>query len=430
MTKITLNANEALAIITEALSTTSYKNCLISQTDSGEFAVKTYTSDNKDLGKFPSKEAAKAAVDKAFPNATSLPNYTLRQRESDESAAISASLKDKSDFYRDWDARKSGRLRKEAVSKDKIDCPNCDGTGQVEASFSNTMIDNDDELPMQKCRVCAGSGKISINENALLEAKGYGTCWKCGSIITSSEVFFGVRTTIEYECDDCGHFGYTSHWFKTPEAAKADAVRPAKDLYKEARYEVVKGGKPGYWNVIDNKATVNKTVRAGITTKSVAQDVADELNDSKRTAAVGWVDRKVERDLKNMDRTGWVSEAIQNPNSSGQGKDPEFKTHPWASTVMSAGYAYSHSTPVIHLGNNRIIHHTFQMPGTEHKVSLWTDFEPYTPKHFWETSVSSASGRRETGTDSGALWKHLSSKDARYGFKKIQKPSTSQPYGT
>jgi hypothetical protein len=105
-----------------------------------------------------------------------------------------------------------------------------------------------------------------------------------------------------------------------------------------------------------------------------------------------------------------LRETIINPNSSGQGycethRDPA-SPH---GLIVSMGYRYSHSTPVIHAGW-MVIHHTYEIG--EHRVSWWqhSRLNPYR----WDTTTSTASGRKTSGTDFTALRKHLMGKRRRY----------------
>ena len=52
---------------------------------------------------------------------------------------------------------------------------------------------------------------------------------------------------------------------------------------------------------------------------------------------------------------------IENPNSSGQGKHPEYKNHPFHDILTKHEYRYSHSTPIKNQReNNYNIHHTYK----------------------------------------------------------------------
>ena len=63
-------------------------------------------------------------------------------------------------------------------------------------------------------------------------------------------------------------------------------------------------------------------------------------------------------------------EVIENPNSSGQGHDPDHANHPFHDVLTKHGYKYSHSTPVTLLGGQKVTHHTYSNAKETHKVSL------------------------------------------------------------
>lgn len=101
--------------------------------------------------------------------------------------------------------------------------------------------------------------------------------------------------------------------------------------------------------------------------------------------------------------------AIQNANSSGQGTDPFHNNNPLHGIITGFGYAYSHSTPVVH-GEYRLIHHTYKLG--EHNVGVYEYPGEYHAR--WDTSVSCASGRQTQGYGHNSLVKHLRSKRNRY----------------
>jgi hypothetical protein len=111
------------------------------------------------------------------------------------------------------------------------------------------------------------------------------------------------------------------------------------------------------------------------------------------------------------------TEEIQNPNSSGQGHDPEHHMHPHHATLLKHGYEYSHSTPVSHpidfsSEREKINHHTYKLKGhPDHNVSVH-----YSPKmagnHKWEAGKS-ASNTSTTGRSTEALDKFLKGHVAR-----------------
>lgn len=107
--------------------------------------------------------------------------------------------------------------------------------------------------------------------------------------------------------------------------------------------------------------------------------------------------------------SGQLQEAINRPNTSGQGYDDDYLNNPYHGIIRKYGYQYSHSTPVTH-GAEKIIHHTYKQG--EHNVSVWGNN--------WSTSTSTASGRQVSGghpntARAGAdLERHLLNKARRY----------------
>lgn len=100
--------------------------------------------------------------------------------------------------------------------------------------------------------------------------------------------------------------------------------------------------------------------------------------------------------------------AIQEPNTSGQGFDPDHTSNPSHGTITALGYTYSHSTPVIYAGQVRINHHTYKYG--EHNVSVWLRAGTWR----WSTSVSCGSGRGQNGEGDITLRAHLQNKRRRY----------------
>ena len=98
--------------------------------------------------------------------------------------------------------------------------------------------------------------------------------------------------------------------------------------------------------------------------------------------------------------------AIQKPNSSGQGYDPDHQQHPLHPVITTHGYEYSHSTPIYQRNGTTHVHHTYQQG--EHKVGV----EGHNTN--WESKTSSASGHSQQGTGAAALDKHLQGKRRRY----------------
>ena len=100
-----------------------------------------------------------------------------------------------------------------------------------------------------------------------------------------------------------------------------------------------------------------------------------------------------------------VGDAIENPNSSGQGYDPSHKEHPLHNIITKHGYKYSHTTPIHKTDGDVYHHHTYALG--EHKVGISSPDK-------WETKTSSSSGHRTTGEGGRKLEKHLIGKNRRY----------------
>ena len=108
---------------------------------------------------------------------------------------------------------------------------------------------------------------------------------------------------------------------------------------------------------------------------------------------------------------------IQNPNSSGQGHDPDHAYNPYRATVESAGFEYSHSTPVRTfggptfvdnvLGNPNTIHHTYKRG--PRSISVWRvrDEAHGVWAWRWEASARSGSAQRVGGTSVWTLRRYL-----------------------
>jgi hypothetical protein len=109
-----------------------------------------------------------------------------------------------------------------------------------------------------------------------------------------------------------------------------------------------------------------------------------------------------------------AKEAIENPNSSGQGHDTDHVTHPLHATIAKHGYKYSHSTPIHRADTSTYISHTYKHGG--HNVSTHSD--PAQGRQIWSTSTSTSSGRHHSGIGSVELEHHLKSKGRRFGLKK------------
>ena len=107
-------------------------------------------------------------------------------------------------------------------------------------------------------------------------------------------------------------------------------------------------------------------------------------------------------------------DAIESPNSSGQGFSASHEKNPFHKIITSHGYQYSHSTPVGRTGGKgevKNIHHTYELPGSgnrpgnERKVGVHEDKE--TGAWNWESSINSGSSVHTRGTGPQALDSHL-----------------------
>lgn len=96
---------------------------------------------------------------------------------------------------------------------------------------------------------------------------------------------------------------------------------------------------------------------------------------------------------------------IENPNSSGQGYDASHMQHELHTTVVKYGYVYSHSTQVRATDQTTYVHHTYKFGA--HNVGL-------IHANLWETSTSTASGRKHAGKGAVQLDAHLKSKRRRH----------------
>ena len=111
--------------------------------------------------------------------------------------------------------------------------------------------------------------------------------------------------------------------------------------------------------------------------------------------------------------------AIQNPNSSGQGFDPFARNNLAHVDILSFGYEYSHSVPVMHGDMGRLIHHCYKRG--EHNVSVWDRGMGIFSTVNWTTSTSCASGRHTRGYDVLSLRKHLKNKSRRYPGLRVKR---------
>jgi hypothetical protein len=102
--------------------------------------------------------------------------------------------------------------------------------------------------------------------------------------------------------------------------------------------------------------------------------------------------------------------AITNPNSSGQGHDPDHKDNPHHATMLKHGYVYSHSTPVHHQ-SGIVNHHTYTHPDLkDHVASVYKPSKMNS--HVWSTHKLGAGSSHE-GQGDADLDKHLKGHIAR-----------------
>lgn len=94
---------------------------------------------------------------------------------------------------------------------------------------------------------------------------------------------------------------------------------------------------------------------------------------------------------------------IENPNSSGQGHDPDHAGGRYHADLVAAGFAYSHSTPVHH-GDHVFVHHTYKRG--PRSVSAWRDYRP-DGGWYWSASARPGSGRETRGSTRDALARYL-----------------------
>jgi uncharacterized protein affecting Mg2+/Co2+ transport len=96
-------------------------------------------------------------------------------------------------------------------------------------------------------------------------------------------------------------------------------------------------------------------------------------------------------------------EAIQSPNTSGQGKDPNASKNPYDATLTKAGYAYSHSVPVT-MGQEKGTHHTYKNAKTGRSIGVWKQGADWK----WDGKTSTSSNVSTQGRDPQSLQRHLS----------------------
>ena len=115
---------------------------------------------------------------------------------------------------------------------------------------------------------------------------------------------------------------------------------------------------------------------------------------------------------------------IQDPNSSGQGFDPDHEANPYNTLLIENAFHYSHSTPVRRPSGEVIIHHTYKRPivgrpaWDERNISVW-----HVPGHGWKwTSSIGGSGRQVGGNARESLLKHLKGIHRERGFGRKSNP--------
>ena len=110
---------------------------------------------------------------------------------------------------------------------------------------------------------------------------------------------------------------------------------------------------------------------------------------------------------------------IENPNSCGQGYCKDHENHPVHGVATKMGYTYSHSTPIGNRDNPMYIHHTWEKG--EHKIGAGShNFSK------WNTTTTTASGRKQHGEGMDSLEKHLKGKKKR--FKELRESDQKEQY--
>lgn len=99
-----------------------------------------------------------------------------------------------------------------------------------------------------------------------------------------------------------------------------------------------------------------------------------------------------------------VDEAILNQNAQGQGYSEEHKAHHLHDVATKAGYAYSHSTPVVQRDGSTQVWHTWKKG--DHNVGA------YHGSNDW-TIHKGGSGHRHVGHGAEELARHLKSRNRR-----------------
>jgi hypothetical protein len=106
----------------------------------------------------------------------------------------------------------------------------------------------------------------------------------------------------------------------------------------------------------------------------------------------------------NQDFLTSLHESIEDPNTSGQGHDPDHAGHALHATPVKNGWKYSHSTPIHQRDGGVSIHHTWKRG--DHNVGAYHSSEN------WETHKG-GSGHFTRGQGAAALDKHLKGKVRR-----------------
>lgn len=123
-----------------------------------------------------------------------------------------------------------------------------------------------------------------------------------------------------------------------------------------------------------------------------------------------------ERSTVVSDVYGTVDEAIENPNSSGQGHDASHSKNPYHDTMLKHGYKYSHSTPVT-VGGNKQIAHAYKHGSLKDHVA---GVRETGSGHKWEVHKL-GSGSGYSGGNAASLDKHLKGHVARATKKAAKK---------
>lgn len=110
---------------------------------------------------------------------------------------------------------------------------------------------------------------------------------------------------------------------------------------------------------------------------------------------------------------------IVDANISGQGYDKDHTANAAHLDILACGYEYSHSVPVVHFDNKRLLHHCYKHG--RHNVAVWTVGYGVFATVNWNASTSCSSGRSMRGYDVLSLRAHLKSKARRYKELRIQK---------